>query len=119
MSGAVFALQGCRLNRDFEVRTPGAHGNPSSPMRTDGVGYGAGLRAGELTRLRVKHIDCAQNIICVEQSKGRKDRLVMLSPETLGLLREWLEGATDTLGHDGVVAGPDRLVPSRPTPRRS
>jgi integrase len=37
----------------------------------------------------MKHIDSAQMIIRVEQSKGRKDRLVMLSPETLGMLREW------------------------------
>ena len=28
-------------------------------------------------------------IIRVEQSKGRKDRHVMLSPETLALLRQW------------------------------
>lgn len=54
-----------------------------------GLGYGAGLRAGEVLRLKVKHIDSAQMIIHVQQSKGRKDRLVMLSPETLALLREW------------------------------
>ena len=48
--------------------------------------YGCGLRAGEVVR---KHIDSAQKIIWVEQSKGRKDRNVMLSPETLGLLRQW------------------------------
>jgi site-specific recombinase XerD len=53
------------------------------------LGYGAGLRAGEIVRLKVKHIDSAQMIIHVEQSKGRKDRLVMLSPETLALLRQW------------------------------
>jgi integrase/recombinase XerD len=53
------------------------------------LGYGAGLRAGEVVTLRVKHIDSAQNIIRVEQSKGKKDRLVMLSPETLAMLREW------------------------------
>ena len=53
------------------------------------LGYGAGLRAGEVLRLKVKHIDSAQMIIHVQQSKGRKDRLVMLSPETLALLREW------------------------------
>ena len=45
--------------------------------------YGCGLRAGEVVRLKVKHIDRAQNIIRVEQSKGRKDRNVMLSPETV------------------------------------
>src|SRR6201985_1193188 len=54
-----------------------------------GLGYGCGLRASEVVRLKVKHIDSAQKIIRVEQSKGRKDRNVMLSPETLGLLRQW------------------------------
>jgi integrase/recombinase XerD len=53
------------------------------------LGYGCGLRAGEVVRLKVKHIDKAQKIIRVEQSKGRKDRHVMLSPETLDLLRQW------------------------------
>jgi integrase len=53
------------------------------------LGYGCGLRAGEVVRLRVKHIDSAQKIIRIEQSKGRKDRNVMLSAETLDLLRQW------------------------------
>jgi site-specific recombinase XerD len=61
------------------------------------LGYGCGLRAGEVVRLKAKHIDSAQRIIRVEQAKiirveqakGRKDRNVMLSPETLDLLREW------------------------------
>jgi integrase/recombinase XerD len=54
-----------------------------------GLGYGGGLRAGEVIRLKVKHIDRAQNIIRVEQSKGRKDRHVMLSPKMLDLLSQW------------------------------
>jgi integrase/recombinase XerD len=53
------------------------------------LSYGCGLRAGEVVRLKVKHIDSAQKIIWIEQSKGRKDRNVMLSPETLDLLRQW------------------------------
>ena len=53
------------------------------------LGYGCGLRAGEIVRLKVKHIDRAQNVIRIEQSKGRKDRHVMLSDEMLGLLRQW------------------------------
>jgi integrase/recombinase XerD len=53
------------------------------------LGYGCGLRAGEIVRLKVKHIDRAQNIIRIEQGKGRKDRNVMLSPEILDLLRQW------------------------------
>jgi integrase/recombinase XerD len=53
------------------------------------LGYGCGLRAGEVVRLKVKHVDSAQKIIRIEQSKGRKDRNVMLSAETLDLLRQW------------------------------
>ena len=53
------------------------------------LGYGAGLRAGEVVRLRVGDIDSAQNIIRIAQAKGRKDRHVMLSPEMLDLLRQW------------------------------
>ena len=57
--------------------------------------YGCGLRAGEVVRLKVKHIDSAQRIIRIEQSKGRKDRHVMLSPETLDLLRQWWKARRD------------------------
>ena len=53
------------------------------------LAYGCGLRASEVIRLKVKHIDSAQRIIRVEQGKGRKDRNVMLSPELLDLLRQW------------------------------
>src|SRR4030088_1093465 len=53
------------------------------------LGYGCGLRAGEVVRLKVKHIDSAQKIIRIEQSKSRKDRNVMLSPEMIDLLRQW------------------------------
>src|SRR3954454_19560371 len=54
-----------------------------------GLGYGCGLRASEVVRLKVKHIDSAQKIIRIEQGKGRKDRNVMLSPELLDLSRQW------------------------------
>src|SRR5207245_269813 len=53
------------------------------------LGYGAGLSAGEVVRLRVGDIDTAPNIIRIAQAKGRKDRHVMLSPEMLDLLRQW------------------------------
>jgi site-specific recombinase XerD len=72
------------------------------------LGYGAGLRAGEVIRLRVKHIDSAQSIIRVEQSKGRKDRLVMLSPETLAMLREWWKARPTRW--DAMMASQDRLL---------
>jgi site-specific recombinase XerD len=53
------------------------------------LAYGCGLRAGEVVRLKVGDIDSAQNIIRVVQSKGRKDRNVMLPADILGLLRQW------------------------------
>ena len=53
------------------------------------LAYGCGLRAGEVVRLRVGDIDSAQNIIRIVQSKGRKDRNVMLPANILGLLRQW------------------------------
>jgi integrase/recombinase XerD len=53
------------------------------------LAYGCGLRAGEVVRLRVGDIDSAQNIIRIVQSKGRKDRNVMLPADILGLLRQW------------------------------
>ena len=51
------------------------------------LSYGCGLRAGEVVRLKVKHIDSAQRIIRIEQSKGRPDRNVMLSTETTNSAR--------------------------------
>jgi site-specific recombinase XerD len=53
------------------------------------LGYGCGLRAGEIVRLKPGDIDSAQMIIRVVQSKGRKDRHVMLPQEVLSLLRQW------------------------------
>jgi site-specific recombinase XerD len=76
------------------------------------LGYGAGLRAGEVVRLRVGDIDSAQNIIRIVQSKGRKDRNVMLSPETLDLLRQWWK-ARPTQFDAGVPPAERLLFPSR------
>jgi site-specific recombinase XerD len=76
------------------------------------LGYGCGLRAGEVIRLKVKHIDSAQKIIRVEQSKGRKDRNVMLSPETLDLLRQWWK-ARPSRDDAGTPAQERWLFPGR------
>jgi integrase/recombinase XerD len=45
--------------------------------------YGCGLRISEIVKLRVGDIDSEQNIIRIVQTKGRKDRHVMLPPEVL------------------------------------
>src|SRR5437016_4007616 len=76
------------------------------------LGYGCGLRASEIVRLKVKHIDKAQNIIRVEQSKGRKDRNVMLPQEMPRLLRQWWKARPSR--RDAGIPLPERwLFPSR------
>ena len=72
------------------------------------LGYGCGLRAGEVVRLKVKHIDSAQKIIRIEQSKSRKDRNVMLSPDTLDLLRQWWK--TRRRGFDSTTPMEERWL---------
>ena len=76
------------------------------------LGYGCGLRAGEIVRLKVKHIDKAQSIIRIEQSKGRKDRNVMLPQELLGLLRQWWR-VRPTRRDAGIPLAERWLFPSR------
>src|SRR5205823_740667 len=82
------------------------------------LGYGCGLRASEIVRLKVKHIDSAQKIIRIEQSKGRKDRNVMLSDEMLDLLRQWWKVRPSR--YDAGVPLQERwLFPSRKSAGRS
>lgn len=74
--------------------------------------YGCGLRISEIVKLRVGDIDSEQNIIRIVQTKGRKDRHVMLPPEVLKLLRRWwVERPTK---YDAGVPKAERyLFPSR------
>jgi site-specific recombinase XerD len=53
------------------------------------VAYGAGLRVSEVANLKVSDIDSERMTVRVEQGKGQRDRYVMLSPQLLGLLRDW------------------------------
>lgn len=47
------------------------------------LAYAAGLRVGEVVRLRVRDIDLVSNVVMIHQGKGRKDRLTLLSPKLL------------------------------------
>ncbi len=53
------------------------------------VAYGAGLRASEVTHLKISDIDSERMILHVEQGKGDRDRNAMLAPSLLTLLRAW------------------------------
>jgi integrase/recombinase XerD len=54
-----------------------------------GAAYGAGLRVSEVVALKVSDIDSTRMLLKIEQGKGRKDRMAMLSPQLLELLRDW------------------------------
>ena len=51
--------------------------------------YAAGLRIGEVCRLKVTSIDGERKLIHVECGKGGKDRYAMLSPRLLDILRAY------------------------------
>ena len=51
--------------------------------------YSAGLRLSEVCHLQITDIDSCRMLIRVNHSKGNKDRYTLLSPVTLGLLRDY------------------------------
>lgn len=53
------------------------------------VAYGAGLRASEVTKLKVRDIDSERMLLRVECGKGGRHRNAMLAQDLLILLREW------------------------------
>ena len=53
------------------------------------LAYGCGLRASEVVRLKVKHIDSAQKIIRIEQARAARIAMSCCRPRPLDLLRQW------------------------------
>ncbi len=51
--------------------------------------YSAGLRLSEVVNLKISDIDSDRKIIHVEQGKGKKDRISLLSDKALIVLREY------------------------------
>jgi len=51
--------------------------------------YSVGLRVSEVVNMKIADIDSARMIIHIKNAKGRKDRIVPLSPSVLELLRDY------------------------------
>lgn len=100
------------LARDEVVRLLKAVSDPK--MRTLFITiYAAGLRVSEAVKLTARDIDSARMVLAIRQTKGRKDRYVMLSEQLLGILRAyWKQAHLEHL----LFPGPD---PSRPITTRS
>ncbi|MEI9912855.1 MAG: tyrosine-type recombinase/integrase [Bacteroidota bacterium] len=64
------------------------------------LAYSAGLRASEVVYLKTYEIDSKRMTILIRQAKGKKDRMVSLSPLLLVMLREYaLEYKPDKSGY--------------------
>jgi site-specific recombinase XerD len=53
--------------------------------------YSVGLRVSEIVNLKIEDIDSKRMLIHIKNAKGRKDRIVPLSPNVLNLLREYFK----------------------------
>lgn len=53
------------------------------------LAFSVGLRVSEVINLKTEDIDSKRMIINIKQAKGKKDRIVPLSPYMLSLLREY------------------------------
>lgn len=53
------------------------------------LGYACGLRVSEITGLETKDLDEDRRLLLIRKAKGKKDRIVSLSPVMLVMLREY------------------------------
>ncbi|MBL7744098.1 MAG: tyrosine-type recombinase/integrase, partial [Chitinophagaceae bacterium] len=64
------------------------------------LAYAAGLRVSEVVSIKVMDIDSKRMCILIRQAKGKKDRIVTLSPVLLVMLREyWKAGKLSKNGY--------------------
>ncbi len=68
--------------------------------------YSAGLRVGEVVKLRPEDIDSERMLVHVRGAKGRKDRYTMFSEKILEVLREyWRQYKPDKWLFEGAKVG--------------
>lgn len=61
------------------------------------LAYSVGMRVSEIINLKISDIDSKRMVIIIHQAKGRKDRIVPLSPTILALLREYYKEFKPTI----------------------
>jgi len=54
------------------------------------LGYACGLRVSEITGLEIKDMDEDRRLLFIRRAKGKKDRIVSLSPAMLIMIREYI-----------------------------
>jgi integrase/recombinase XerD len=72
------------------------------------LAYSAGLRVSEVVSIKTYHVDSKCMTIFIKQAKGKKDRIVALSPVLLIMLREYAlvyKPAKDGYLFEGSAAG--------------
>lgn len=72
------------------------------------LAYSSGLRVSEVVSIRTKDIDSSRMCILIKQAKGKKDRIVKLSPVLLIMLREYwnrYKPARDGVLFEGQYSG--------------
>ena len=68
--------------------------------------YSCGLRCGELLKIELTDIDAKRNILRINQSKGKKDRICPLSDKTISLLRQYAKAhKTERYLFEGMQKG--------------
>lgn len=55
------------------------------------LGYGCGLRVSEITGLRLIDVDENRRLLMIKKGKGKKDRVISLSPAMLAILKDYTE----------------------------
>jgi len=53
--------------------------------------YSSGLRVSEVVNLKIKDVDSVRMCLFIEKAKGKKDRIVNLSPLVLDILRSYIK----------------------------
>ena len=70
--------------------------------------YSAGLRVSEVVHLKLSHVDSDRMQLFVERAKGKKDRVVNLSPVLLDVLRAYVRACLprpQTYVFEGLLPG--------------